>query len=174
MTADQRKNEFLAMLGHELRNPLGPIGNSIHLLGRLLPADSDAAARLLSLVKRQLSHMTRLIGDLLDVSRISRGKISLKKTRVDLREVVRSTVEDHTKILEASGLSVELSLPHASIWIDGDETRLSQALTNLLHNANKFTKSGGRVSIALTNDEAAKRATVSVRDNGEVASSLNC
>jgi two-component system CheB/CheR fusion protein len=165
--ADARKDEFLAMLAHELRNPLGPIGNSIHLLSQKLPDKNEEIARLLDMLQRQTAHLTHLIGDLLDVSRVSRGKISLHRARTDLRKVVRTTVEDHRKTLEKSGLSVVLSLPDASVWMDGDETRLSQALTNLLHNANKFTKAGGSVDIKLVHDDARKLAILSVRDTGE-------
>jgi signal transduction histidine kinase len=97
--AANRKDQFLAMLAHELRNPLGPIGNAIHMLAAMTPDNKDTA-RLTDIVKRQVTHMTRLIGDLLDVSRITRGKILLQKKRADLREVVGTAVEDHRKILE--------------------------------------------------------------------------
>jgi PAS domain S-box-containing protein len=149
--ASRRKDEFLAMLGHELRNPLAPIRNAVQILRQT--RDESVLERVRDIIDRQTAHMARLVDDLLDVSRISRGKILLRPERLDLTELVRETVEDHRADLTAGGLTLDLSLPGRSIWLEGDRTRLSQALGNLLNNAAKFTDPGGRVTVSLTADQ---------------------
>jgi signal transduction histidine kinase/ActR/RegA family two-component response regulator len=173
--ADRRKDEFLAMLAHELRNPLGPIRNAVQIL-KLVGAPDETAAQARAMIDRQVSHMARLIDDLLDVSRISRGKVLLRKERCDLTEIVRTTTADYRGILEATGLQLSVELPEQPFWIEGDRTRLAQVLGNLLHNANKFTDAGGKVSVRLTistqpppglDGQGAKEwAILSVRDTG--------
>jgi signal transduction histidine kinase/CheY-like chemotaxis protein len=163
--ADRRKDEFLAMLAHELRNPLAPIRNAVHvlkLLGSAEPAVADARA----MIDRQVAHMARLIDDLLDVSRIARGKILLRRERCDLTEIVRTTVEDYRGVLEATGLKLAVELPPEALAVQGDRTRLAQALGNLLQNANKFTDAGGQVWVRLAADRAAGWAAIRVRDTG--------
>jgi CheY-like chemotaxis protein/nitrogen-specific signal transduction histidine kinase len=162
--ADRRKDEFLAMLGHELRNPLGIISTSMQILRRLAPPDSKTE-QLSDTIERQVIHTSRMLDDLLDVSRISRGKIQLNKQRWDFRDVVRQTVEDHRGSLNDSGLRLELYVPDQRLPILGDRTRLSQALGNLLHNAGKFTDKGGVVTVKLESDNLSY-VVVSVADTG--------
>jgi PAS domain S-box-containing protein len=165
--ADRRKDEFLAMLGHELRNPLAPIRNAVQIL-RQAGHDEALLETARGMIDRQVSHLARLVDDLLDVSRISRGKILLRKERLDLTELVRDTVEDHRRGLEAGGLTVELRLSGGPLWVEGDGTRLAQVLGNLLNNAGKFTDPGGRVAVALRAGLArgAEGAEITVEDTG--------
>ena len=139
---DQRKNEFLAMLSHELRNPLAPIRNSLTVLDRA-ERGSDQARRAQAIIDRQTAHLTRLVDDLLDITRISRGKIQLRRQLVNLGDLVRRTVEDHRSFFAADGVGLQLAPTDAELWVDGDATRLSQTLGNLLHNAAKFSDRGG-------------------------------
>jgi len=163
--ADRRKDEFLAMLGHELRNPLAPIRNAVQIL-RQGGGDASLVVVARDMIDRQVSHLVRLVDDLLDVSRISRGKILLRMERLDLARLVRETVEDHRRALEAGGLALELTLPAGPVWVEGDPTRLAQALGNLLSNAGKFTDPGGRVEVALSVGSGGDSAEVVVRDTG--------
>jgi signal transduction histidine kinase len=162
--ADRRKDEFLGMLAHELRNPLGPILNAAHLLRRIAPKEPQLE-ELGDIIDRQVKHMTRLIDDLLDATRLAHGKILLRKERCDLAKIVRQTAEDYSSIFDASGLTLEIQRPLTSFWVNGDPTRLAQIIGNLLHNAHKFTDAGGRITVRL---DAAKddMATVSISDNG--------
>lgn len=162
--ADQRKDEFLAVLGHELRNALGPIRNAVHLQ-KLARTDEPGAAQARTMIERQVGHMTRLIDDLMDVTRIARGKILLQRERTDLVALVQSIVADHRSGLEAAGIEVDLEVPSAPISVFGDPTRLSQVLGNVLQNAGKFTDGGGRVSVAVT-EAPNGRVSISVRDTG--------
>jgi CheY-like chemotaxis protein/two-component sensor histidine kinase len=118
-----------------------------------------------AIIERQVSHMARLLDDLLDVSRVACGKIALVKDRCDLRQLVAQTAEDHRSTLEAGGIELELSMPSEPVWVMGDSTRLSQAVTNVLHNANKFTSAGGRVTVSLA-EAAGGWAEVRIRDTG--------
>jgi two-component system CheB/CheR fusion protein len=161
----RRKDEFLAMLGHELRNPLAPIRNCLHLLRSpgLNPAQTDRALRT---IERQVLHLTRLVDDLLDIGRISRGKILLRRERLDLVEAARATVEDQRPNLEEAGLGLDLDLPGSPIWIDGDPTRISQTFGNVLHNAGKFTDAGGRIAVSLRQEPDRGAAVLAIRDTG--------
>ncbi len=163
----RRKDEFLALLGHELRNPLAPIRNAVHLL-RQAGNDEALLERTRGMIERQVEHMTRLVDDLLDVSRISQGKILLRRERLDLIELVCHAVDDHRDGLEAGGLQLDLAVPEEPVWVEGDRTRLSQMVGNLLHNAAKFTDPGGRVTVELGVDPPAapKTAEIAVRDTG--------
>jgi len=161
--ADRRKDEFLAMLSHELRNPLAPIKNSLYILSRVQPG-SEQARRAERVIERQIEHMTRLVDDLLDVTRISRRKIQLQRTTVEMHELVRRTVEDHRSVFERCGVTLELDLAGPPAWVDGDPTRLSQIVGNLLQNAAKFTGRGGKAEVALETHDAS--VFVHVRDNG--------
>ena len=161
--AGHKKDEFLAMLGHELRNPLAPIRNAVQIL-RQAGHHEPVLAKARDMIDRQVSHMTRLVDDLLDVSRISRGKVLLHRERLDLTKLVRDTVEDHRRDLEAGGLTLDLELPAEPLWVEGDATRLAQALGNLLSNAGKFTDSGGRVTAGLR--AGGDRAEIVVEDTG--------
>jgi PAS domain S-box-containing protein len=161
--ADRRKNEFLGVLSHELRNPLAPIRNAIYLLAHA-PADSEQAARARHVLGRQTEHLTRLVDDLLDVTRISRGKIALRRARVDARELVLRTCEDHRSVFEQSGVELRTELPADAVWIEADPMRLGQVVGNILQNAVKFTPVGGRVVVAAA--PAAGRLELRVRDTG--------
>jgi signal transduction histidine kinase len=159
--ADRRKDEFLAMLAHELRNPLGAISNAAQLLKRCVPEAGEARTdpqgqgpgrlrRAVDTLERQIRHQTHIVDDLLDVSRITRGKISLEREWFDLAWLVRHGVEDHRSAFEAAGLALHLELPEEPVWLAGDRTRLNQVLENLLTNAAKFTPTGGEVCVSLT------------------------
>jgi signal transduction histidine kinase/CheY-like chemotaxis protein len=160
--SDRRKTDFLAVLSHELRNPLAPIRNSIHLLDRAAP-DSEQAARSREVIRRQSGQLSRLVDDLLDVTRISRGKIVLRPTRVDARELVQRACDDHRSLFHGRGieLRVETSDP---TWIEVDETRMAQVVGNLLQNAAKFSDVGGAVTASVC--IAGGHAEIRVRDEG--------
>ncbi len=161
--ADRRKDEFLALLGHELRNPLAPIRNAVDLLA-LRPGDPALVAQARDIVGRQIAQLTRLVDELLDASRVSRGKVQLKSERLDLAALVRTTAEDHRPELEAAGLALGVEVPEGSLWVAGDGARLRQVLGNLLHNALKFTDRGGRVTVRLARQDG--RAALAVEDTG--------
>ena len=143
----RRKDEFLALLGHELRNPLAPIGNAVHLLSqnRLSPELSERACAIL---QRQVAHLARLVDDLLDISRISRGRIELKAEPLDLRETVQTVIADYRPVLDQHGLALETRYG-PEVPVRADRARIVQAMSNLLHNAIKFTDPGGRVVVAV-------------------------
>jgi signal transduction histidine kinase len=162
--AGRRKDQFLAMLAHELRNPLAPVLTSLHLISRVeTRQDRDSVV---DVMNRQVRHLARLVDDLLDVSRITRGKVQLQRERLDLSELVRHSVEDRRRTLEEGGLRLVLDVPAAPLWTRGDATRLTQVLHNLLDNATKFTPAGGEVHVRLATDPGARRAVVTVRDTG--------
>jgi signal transduction histidine kinase/CheY-like chemotaxis protein len=159
----KQRDQFLAMLGHELRNPLVPIRNGIQLLS-LRPRDGETVDRVREMMDRQLTHMVRIIDDLLDVSRITQGKVVLHRERLEFSQFVRRAVEDRRDRLQASGLTVEIELPRTPVWITGDPTRLTQIIDNLLENAGKFSERGGRVCVRLVVE--AWQAVLSIRDTG--------
>ncbi len=161
--ADQRKDEFLATLAHELRNPLAPIRTSMGILKHLHP-DSDPVTRLRNVVDRQVTHLTRLVDDLLDVARITSGKVVLKKDRITLRSVVNHAVEISSSVMEAKKHSIEVNQPEVDCLLDADHARLVQSVANLLVNAAKFTPPQGH--IVLTAGVQGDTVTFSVRDNG--------
>jgi two-component system CheB/CheR fusion protein len=158
--ADRRKDEFLAMLAHELRNPLAPLGTSLELLG----ARVDGRERFLDMAKRQVKHLVRLVDDLLDVSRITRGKITLRKEPILLADVVTRAVELARPLVDARGHSLTVSLPPEPVRVEGDAFRLAQVFANLLGNAAKYTPLRG--SIWLTAERVADQVAVRVRDTG--------
>jgi two-component system, sensor histidine kinase len=161
--ADRRKDEFLATLAHELRNPLAPIRTGLQALAR--PGGDGAAGTVIrAIMGRQLSQMVRLIDDLLDVSRISSGKVVLKRTRVDLRAIAELAIEASEPFIAAGQHDFKADLPDRPVWVDGDASRLSQVIINLLNNAAKYTAEGGRVRLSLSSDRAG--ALVRVQDNG--------
>ena len=161
--ADQRKDVFLATLAHELRNPLTPIRNAMHVI-RLAGDNRAAVAQTRGLIERQLSQLVRLVDDLLDVSRISRSKIELRKQRIELQAVVRQAVETSSALLDHYGHRLELTMPNAPLYVIADPARIAQVLSNLLNNAAKYTPPGGRVRMTVSADD--EGAVVSVRDNG--------
>ena len=161
--ADRRKDEFLAMLGHELRNPLAPIRNALQIMNRPGTPDSTAQwAR--QLIDRQVDHLTRLVDDLLDVSRIVRGKVSLQETVLDIAKVVEQAVEANRPLIEARRHQLSVVIPKYPLWVRGDSVRLAQAISNLLNNAAKYTDSGGNIHLSVEASE--DWITVRVRDNG--------
>src|SRR5262245_37509771 len=161
--ADRRKDEFLALLAHELRNPLAPLRNSLEIM-RLAAGDPQAVADAREVMTRQLAHMVRLIDDLLDVSRISRNKMELRRARVLLADAISSAVETARPALEAAGHELTVSLPPEPVHLDADLTRLAQVFGNLINNSVKFTEKGGRISVAATRE--GKEVAVAVRDDG--------
>jgi signal transduction histidine kinase len=161
--ADRRKDEFLATLAHELRNPLAPIRTGLHLL-HISPPGSEPAAQARAMMERQLNHLIRLVDDLLEVSRISTGKIELRRERLELAAAVLSAVETVRPMMEAARHRLDISLPPEPVMLEGDFVRLAQVVANLLSNAAKYTDPGGRV--ALTMRREGGEALVSVRDSG--------
>ncbi|BDG06616.1 hybrid sensor histidine kinase/response regulator [Anaeromyxobacter oryzae] len=161
--ADRRKDEFLGMLSHELRNPLAPIRNALYILDRTDPAGLKAH-RAKAVANRQVTHLTRLVDDLLDVTRIARGKVQLHRADTDLTALVRRTAEDHRALMQERGLELAVAIPLGAVVVNADETRLAQVVGNLLQNAAKFTPSGGRVSLSVGVEE--DRAVIRVADDG--------
>jgi PAS domain S-box-containing protein len=161
--ADRRKDEFLAMLAHELRNPLAPIRNSLHILRLSSPHDS-AAERVAEMMERQVNHMVRLVDDLMEVSRISRGKIELRKEPIELAAVVRSAVETSRPFIEAGGHQLALAIPPEPITLEGDFVRLTQVVANLLNNAAKYSDAGGQIWVTVRRE--GNGVALSVRDTG--------
>jgi signal transduction histidine kinase/ActR/RegA family two-component response regulator len=161
--ADDRKSQFLGVLSHELRNPLAPIRNALSILDRV-PAGGEQARRARAVIDRQVDHLTRLVDDLLDATRISRGKIELQRSPLDLRALVERTVEDHRPMLGERGIALELHLEPTPALVSADPTRIAQVLGNLLQNSAKFTLRGGRVTVAVA--VAGDRVRASVRDTG--------
>jgi signal transduction histidine kinase/CheY-like chemotaxis protein len=162
--SDERKGNFIAMLSHELRNPLAPLRHALWLLDRAAPG-SESAAHARATLGRQLLHLTRITDDLLDVTRISRGKILLQKTRVDLVELVRRAVADHEPLFTARKVSLATDLARLPLWLDADPTRIGQVLGNVLWNAAKFTDPGGNASITVERGVGGS-AVVRIRDDG--------
>lgn len=170
--ASRRKEEFLAMLAHELRNPLAPLRNALHLLRLRAQDEDEVAAKAREMMERQVQQLARMVDDLLDVARIRSGKVTLRCERLDLARLVRQALEDRRSLLEQAGITLETDLPQTPIWVQGDPTRLAQVLGNLLDNSGKFTPSGGRVSVRLAPDnpddpgDLGHRAVLTVRDTG--------
>ncbi len=162
--AARRKDEFLALLGHELRNPLAPVRNCLHVLAQP-NATSAQAEKARQTIERQVLHLTRLVDDLLDVARISQGRILLRRTPLDLVDLVRRELDDRRGDLAAAGLTLEVDLPDHPLGIDGDSTRLAQAVGNVLHNAGKFTEAGGNIHVTVR-EEPGQRAAVVIEDTG--------
>ena len=161
--ADRRKDEFLAMLAHELRNPLAPICTAVQLL-RLKELRADQRARARDVIERQVEHLVTLIDDLLDVSRITRGMITLQREPVLIGAIVARAVETARPAIDANRHELTLDLPDELITVDGDKTRLVQVLANILHNASKFMDPGGRIHLKVTRDGS--HVVISVSDTG--------
>jgi signal transduction histidine kinase len=162
MEADRRKDEFLATLAHELRNPLAPIRNGLDIL-RAAP-EGPNAQEIRDMMDRQLTHLLRLVDDLMDVSRVSHGKIELRKARIALSDVLKAAVEASDPLITTGGHELVLDLPDAPVWLDADLTRLSQVVSNLLNNAAKYTPEGGK--LVLSARRAGDEVLISVSDNG--------
>jgi PAS domain S-box-containing protein len=161
--ADRKKDDFIALLAHELRNPLAPIRNGLQVL-RLSGGDAEAAAQAQAMMDRQLAHMVRLIDDLLDISRINRNKMELRRARVSLADVVASAIETARPLIDEAGHELRVSLPGRPVYLDADLTRLAQVFSNLLTNSAKHSEHGGH--IWLTAERRGGEVVVSVRDTG--------
>jgi signal transduction histidine kinase len=161
--SDRRKNEFLAMLAHELRNPLAPILNSVEVLRLLGPADPNIAqAR--DIVERQVKQMVRLVDDLLDVTRIAQGKLELRRTVFDLAEAVSQAIQTTTPLFEAQQHQLSVELPNEPLRLEADQARIVQVIVNLLNNAGKYTERGGRITLSGARER--DEVVIRVRDNG--------
>ena len=161
--ADRRKSEFLATLAHELRNPLAPISTGLTVLK--MGGDSPAAvAKIRPMMERQVAQMVRLIDDLLDVARISGGKIDLQKSRVDLKDVLAAAIETSAPFIDQGRHALIVRQPDECLIVDVDPTRIAQVLSNLLNNAAKYTPGGGQISVTVRRD--GPDAVVAVADNG--------
>ena len=164
--ADQRKDEFLATLAHELRNPLSPILSGIQLLSMMSSEESNPEenAEMLEMIERQVHHMVRLVDDLLEVSRITSGKIHLQTSSINLADVVKHAIETSEPNIEAGQHQFAIHGPTEQLIVNGDMTRLAQVISNLLNNAARYTPSGGQISLSVTSDESF--AYITVKDNG--------
>ena len=167
-TADSNKNQFLATLAHELRNPLSPIRNAAALLGASGEGAAERQARARDVITRQVDHLAHLVDDLLDVARISEGKIVLRNEEVDLKGVIAQAIETAAPLIAAREHSLDVRQPQEDLWVTGDPVRLAQSVGNLLHNAAKFTPAGGAITLGVevSGEGAGQRVRISVRDNG--------
>ena len=161
--ADQRKDEFLATLGHELRNPLAPLLTALHLLRTAAPGD-EVVSRLSDVMERQINHLVRLVDDLLEVSRITRGSIEIHREPLQLSEIVQAAVDTSRPALDTAHHELVITQPRDPVIVSGDPVRLTQVLANLLTNAAKYTDPGGRIVLRVRRD--GDRASISVKDNG--------
>jgi PAS domain S-box-containing protein len=160
--ADRRKDEFIATLSHELRNPLAPLANSLELLA--LTGGAAQSAPVHDMMRRQVNHLVRLTDDLLEISRVTRGALELRRERVELAALVRNALETSDPLIRAGGRRLELALPAEPLWLDGDPVRLAQILANLLSNSAKYTAAGGRIELRARREGAS--ALISVSDDG--------
>jgi signal transduction histidine kinase len=160
--ADQRKDEFLATLAHELRNPLAPIRNWVNV-ARLSGSD-DPGPKFWDMMDRQVSHMVRLVDDLMELSRITRGKIELRQEPVELATVIAAAVEASRPLIESAGHTLAIHVPEEPVVVRADAVRLAQVFANLLNNASKYTDAGGCITLTLTREQ--HQAVVTVTDTG--------
>jgi PAS domain S-box-containing protein len=160
---DRRKTEFLATLAHELRNPLAPISNGLHLM-RMAPHDARVGERARAMMERQLKHMVHLVDDLLDIARISSNKVELRRQAIDLRDVLNSAVETSSPLVASGSHSLEVRLPDDALPAQADATRIAQVVSNLLNNAAKYTPPGGRIVLEARREDGA--AVICVSDTG--------
>ena len=157
------KDEFLAMLAHELRNPLAPIRNGIDVL-RILPPSGEQAKQILDMMEEQAHNLVRLIDDLLDVSRVTRGKMELRRQRVALTKIITNAIQTAEPLIHAKGHELTVTQARESLYVHGDPTRLTQVVANLLNNAAKYTPPGGK--ILLTTERIGDEVAIRVKDNG--------
>jgi len=163
--ADRRKTEFLALLSHELRNPLAPITNSLYVLEHAAPG-GEQARRAQEVIGRQVAQLVRMVDDLLEVTRVTRGRIQLQKRPVELRDLVRRTIEDHRSLFEGSGVRLCFEAAACPVRVHADENRIAQVVGNLLTNAAKFTSSSCQVTVSVDADAGASQAVLRVADDG--------
>jgi signal transduction histidine kinase len=161
--ANRLKDEFIAMLSHELRNPLAPIRTAVDVIRRLAPPDPNLAVAT-DMIGRQVAHLVRLVDELLDMARIGRGRITLKKEHLELERVISHGLEPVRPFIESRRQTLAVSVPPAPVWISGDFVRLGQIITNLVNNAAKFTPEGGHIRVDATADRG--QAVIVVRDTG--------
>ncbi len=161
--ASQNVNEFIAMLAHELRNPLAPIRNAVHIMGQV-PAGDPAQQAMRETIDRQSAQLARIVEDMIDIARITRGALAMESRRLDLSEVVRHAVETSTPVIEAGRHSLELDLPSEALPVVGDPHRLAQVLSNILNNAARYTPRGGSIAVRARAEQG--DAVVRVRDSG--------
>jgi signal transduction histidine kinase/ActR/RegA family two-component response regulator len=161
--ADRRKDEFLATLSHELRNPLAPIRTALEVM-RLAGDDRAVVEQARATMERQLLHLVRITDDLLDVARITQNRIDLRRERIDVRDALHSAIETTRPAFDAQGHRLYVDLPSTPLWVDADLTRVAQAFSNLLNNAAKYTNPGGRIQVAGEADD--RHAVISIADNG--------
>ena len=162
--ADRAKDEFIATLSHELRNPLAPLRNSLQLL-RVVGTSDPTVARVQDMMERQVDHLVRLVDDLLEMARISRGTLNLRKERVNVASAVSNALETCQPLIQAARHEISVALPHEPVWVEGDPVRLAQILANLINNAAKYTPDGGRIWLSASRIDDGEIA-ISVRDNG--------
>jgi PAS domain S-box-containing protein len=162
--ANRKRSEFIGVLSHELRNPLAPIRNALHIL-RHAPEGSDHASLAKVIIERQTNQLTKLVDDLLDITRMSRGKIQLRRRRIDLTALVRHAVEDHRPVYDSRHIALNLRVDVAPLWIDADATRITQIIGNLLQNAVKFTNAHGHVAVSVER-AVPSRASIRIADDG--------
>ena len=160
--ADRRKDEFIATLAHELRNPLAPLRTALDILQ--LTDDAETASRLHAIMARQVDQLTRLVEDLMEVSRITRGNVQLRLARIDLRDVVRTAIETSRPLLDERGQALRVDLPESPLAVEGDPMRLAQVVVNLLNNAARYGRTGGHVWLRAWRED--DRVALSVRDDG--------
>jgi len=160
---DRRRNEFVAVLGHELRNPLAPIRSGLEVLKRV-PEDNQMVVTVAGMLQRQVTQMTRLVEDLLDVSRIGQDKFALRRVDVDLAAVIRDAIEASGPLLHGAGLTFTATLPETPVHVNADASRLAQVVGNVLNNAAKFTPRGGAVGLTL--EQSGEEAVIRIRDTG--------
>jgi PAS domain S-box-containing protein len=160
--SDRRKTEFLATLAHELRNPLAPISNGLHLLR--LAGDDDGRQKAREMMDRQLRHLVHLVDDLLDIARISSNKVELRRERLELSSVLAGAMETSSTLVSANGHTLDVHLPDKSLCVYGDATRLAQIVSNLLNNAAKYTPHGGRIELSADAEDG--HAVIRVKDTG--------
>jgi signal transduction histidine kinase len=163
-TMARRKDEFLAVLAHELRNPLAPIKSALELLRRLQPEASQQESEARAIIERQTDHLVRLVDDLLDVARISRGQIRLREENVNVNDAVEAAIETSSIVIKERSHQLTLSMPAQPLWVRGDPVRISQAVANLLNNAAKFTPPGGKLKLRVDEDDG---VLIQVEDNGD-------
>lgn len=163
--ADQRKDEFIAVLAHELRNPLAPVRSAVEILKRVGPTE-PRIERTREIIARQVHHMSRLIDDLLDISRISRGRLALQKERCDLSRIAREVAEDYRPSIEASHQRLAVHVPPGPLWVHGDPVRLAQMMGNLLNNASRFNQPDGLIEVHAEAEPSGGFARMCVKDSG--------
>jgi len=161
--ANRRKTEFLATLAHELRNPLAPLSNGLHLM-RMASTKPELLEKTRQMMERQIQHMVHLVDDLLDVARISTGKVELRRQRIDLKDVVATAVETSASLIDAGGHKLTVDVPAQPLPMDADPTRIAQVVSNLLNNAAKYTPEGGRIALSVRAEGG--NAVLSVSDTG--------